>query len=149
MSFRRELYSVRKVESPKREETIVQKTEEIIQQEEVLYKKDEIVYNNDFDIDKLAYAVAYHETKDCTLGYGASYNNCFWIKLWRTAPCENVGKNKMCIYNSPEESYEAFKKIWTETWYNWYPTLAKAISWSWNDRASEWLNTVLYIYNNI
>ena len=99
-----------------------------------------------FDVDKLAKAVAMHETKDCQLWYGSKYNNCFWIKNWNTAPCERIWNNKMCIYNSPEESYKAFKKIWTETWYNWPVTREKAIVWSWDDRAEDWYQNVTHFY---
>ena len=101
------------------------------------------------NMDKLAYAVARQETQDCTLWYGLSYNNCFWIKNWNTAPCEKIWRNSMCIYETPEESYEAFKTIWTETAYNWYPTLRKAEVWTGKDRAQEWLNNVTHIYESL
>lgn len=102
---------------------------------------------NSFDINKLAYAVAMQETKNCTLGYWQMYNNCFWIKQWNTAPCQKVGMNRMCIYNNPEESYEAFKKIRQNTWYAWIPNLKKAQIWSGHDRAEIWLKNVFYYYN--
>ena len=70
----------------------------------------------DFDLDRLARAVAMAETNNCTKGYGKTYNNCFGIKNGNTAPCPKVGKNKMCIYEKPEDSYIAFKKIW-QRWY--------------------------------
>jgi len=90
-----------------------------------------------------------HETWNCTLWYWIQYNNCFWIKSWNTAPCKAIGNSKMCIYDTPEESYEAFKKIWTNTWYNWPLTLQKAKVWSWNDRAQEWYNNVTHFYNSL
>ncbi len=100
-----------------------------------------------FDINKLAYAVAMQETKNCTLGYWVTHNNCFWIKHWNTVPCPWVPKLEMCKFNSPEESYEAFKIIW-QKWYKWMPNLEKAERWTWKDRASIWLANVNYFYNN-
>jgi len=35
----------------------------------------------------------------------------------------------MCIYDSPEESYEAFKIIWSK-WYIKFPNLALAEKWT-------------------
>lgn len=55
------------------------------------------------NMEKLAYAVAMAETKDCELGYGAMYNNCFGIKRGSIVPCE-TGNNNMCIFSSKEES---------------------------------------------
>ena len=99
----------------------------------------------EFNLDILAKAVARHETASCTKGYGKEYNNCFGIKWGNTAPCDNVGRNKMCIYDHPDESYEAFKKIWS-TWYGQMPTLKTAQIYSGNDRAITWLNNVTNFY---
>lgn len=55
----------------------------------------------------------------------------------------------MCIYDHPDESYEAFKKIWTETWYNWPVTRKKAEVWSWWDRSEAWYQNVTSIYNSL
>lgn len=99
-----------------------------------------------FDIDKLAYAVAMSETHNCTKWYWLQYNNCFWIKNWNTAPCDKIGNNRMCIYNDPEESYIAFKKIWS-TWYKIYPTRRIAERWTWKDNATNWLYNVWHYYN--
>lgn len=88
-----------------------------------------------------------HETANCTKGYGAMYNNCFGIKNGNTAPCEKIGNSRMCIYERPEQSYEAFKTIWTK-WYITFPTLRHARAWSGNDRAENWLNNVTYFYYN-
>lgn len=98
-----------------------------------------------FDIDKLAKAVAMHETADCKKWTGIKYDNCFWIRNWSIAPCKKVSSSWFCIYNTPGESYEAFKKIWT-TSYGELPTLQMAIRWSWNDRAQIWKNNVLHFY---
>lgn len=100
------------------------------------------------EIDKLAYAIAMAETKNCTLGYGEMYNNCFGIKSGNTAPCKNVGQNRMCIYDHPEESYTAFRKIW-QTWYKGFPTTEMASRWTGSDRPDSWLRNVRYYYNNV
>jgi len=99
-----------------------------------------------YDIYILARAVSEHETKNCKLWYWKIYNNCFWIKNWWTVPCNKIWRNRMCIYNTPKESYDAFKII-RETWYDWLPNLEKAKRWSWNDRAEIWLKNVLNFYN--
>lgn len=52
----------------------------------------------------------------------------------------------MCIYEKPEDSYEAFKKIWS-TWYGEMPTLATAKRYSGNDRAHIWLANVTQFYH--
>lgn len=98
-----------------------------------------------FNLDRLAYAVAMAETKNCKLGYGASHNNCFGIKKGRTVPCKTEGFRKMCVFSSPEESYEAFKKIWS-THYKSFPTLRLASIWTGNDNAHNWLRIVSHYY---
>jgi hypothetical protein len=98
------------------------------------------------DMDKLAYAIAMAETHNCTKGYGKSYNNCFGIKNGNTAPCKKVGKNRMCIYDTPEESYVAFKIIWSK-WYKGFPTYKQAALWTGNDRPDNWLKNVKFHYN--
>jgi len=101
---------------------------------------------NKVDMDKLARAVARHETGGCTLGYGAEYNNCFGIKNGNTAPCKKIGRNRMCIYEHPDESYVAFKIIWNK-WYKGLPTLHMAKRWSGNDNAHAWKRNVLSFYH--
>jgi len=98
------------------------------------------------DLDKVAYAVAMAETKNCTLGYGKEYNNCFGIKNGNTAPCDKIGRNRMCIYERPEQSYEAFKKIWV-THYKIFPNLKMAQRWTGNSNPSSWIKNVKYYYN--
>lgn len=102
----------------------------------------------DFDLDKLARAVAMAETGNCTKWYGKTYNNCFGIKSGRTAPCPKVGRNRMCIYEKPEDSYIAFKKIWSK-WYAWKPNLKMAQRWTWHDNAVRWLYNVNHHYNKL
>ena len=99
-----------------------------------------------FNLDKLAYAVAMQETKDCTLGYWKTHNNCFWIKHGNTVPCPWVPKMAMCKFKTKEESYEAFKIIWTK-WYWELPNYEMAKRWSGDDRAGIWKYNVLHFYN--
>jgi len=101
-----------------------------------------------FDINKLAKAVAMHETANCTTGIGPEYNNCFGIKNGNTAPCPQIGRSNFCVYQDPQESYEAFKTIWTR-WYGELPNLEMATRWSGNDRAYNWRNNVLHFYKTL
>lgn len=101
----------------------------------------EVKIDTSYDINKLAKAVAIAETGNCTKWYGKSYNNCFWIKHWNTAPCPKIGRSRMCIYEKPEDSYEAFKIIWSK-WYKWPPNLRTARRWTGNDNATRWLSHV-------
>lgn len=90
-------------------------------------------------LDKLAYAVALHETNDCKLWTGR-VNNCHWM-LIRVG-----GKRVPIVYKSKQESYEAFKKLWVRR-YGGCPDMAKAIKYSWSDRPQEWLENVNhYLY---
>lgn len=111
-------------------------------------KPKEVKIDISFDLDKLAKAVAMAETGNCTKGYGKTYSNCFWIKSGKTAPCPKVGKNKMCIYEKPEDSYEAFKVIWAK-WYKWHPNLVSAQRWTGHDNAVRWLSHVNLHYNKL
>jgi hypothetical protein len=85
------------------------------------------------------------ETHNCTKGYWKTHNNCFWIKHWNTVPCPGVPKLAMCKFNTHEESYEAFKIIWT-THYKKFPTIKMAEVWTWKDRSEIWLNAVKQYY---
>jgi len=93
----------------------------------------------------LANAVARHETASCTKGYGAEYRNCFGIKNGNTAPCPKIGRNKMCIYENKEDSYQAFYKIWKK-WYKKFPNYVLADRYA-NDRSGIWLANVTQFYN--
>lgn len=97
------------------------------------------------DMQALAKAVAWHETKLCTLGVGEKHNNCFGIKNGNTAPCPRIARNNMCIYEDPKDSYVAFEKIWL-AWYAGEPTIEKARRWSGNDNAESWLKNVTAKY---
>jgi len=87
------------------------------------------------------------ETKNCELGYGEMYNNCFGVKNGSIAPCEKIGNNRMCIYTHPDQSYEAFKKIWTIGYGGHYPSRKAAAVWTGNDRPDNWMKNVNYYYN--
>jgi len=84
------------------------------------------------------------ETENCTTGIGPSTNNCHGIRNGNTAPCDRVTAGRFCIYESTEESYEAFKLIWS-TWYKVLPGEYEASRWSGNSPV--WLENVLYYYN--
>ena len=101
----------------------------------------------DFDLDKLAYAVAMAETQNCKKWFGKMYNNCFGIKNWNTVPCEKTGRLRMCIFYSPEESYKAFKIIWAKH-YKRFPDYRLASIWTGRDSASTWLKHVRSYYFN-
>lgn len=98
-------------------------------------------------LDKVAYAVAMAETHNCTKGYGLEYNNCFGIKNGNTAPCTKIGRNKMCIYEHPKQSYEAFKKIWVKWYGGGLPTWNGAVAWTGNKNPSAWIKNVNHYYN--
>jgi hypothetical protein len=103
--------------------------------------------SKELDIDRLAYAVAMAETHNCTKWYWKTHNNCMGIKHGNTVPCPWVPKMAMCKFDTPEESYEAFKKIW-QTWYITFPNRELSIRWTWNDRADSWLRHVTHYYYN-
>jgi len=92
------------------------------------------------DLDKLAYAVAMAETKDCTTGTG-KYNNCHGIMAW-----DAQGNRYPRRFNSKEESYEYFKKLWVKN-YGGFPTISQAVSYVGNDSPGTWLYNVTYYYN--
>jgi len=104
-----------------------------------------------FDLDKLALAVGRHETGNCTLGYGKMYNNCVGMKSGNTAPCpvkngvKQIGRNNMCIYDDPQQSYDAFKIVWAK-WYGELPNAEMAKRYSGNDRAEIWRKNVINFY---
>lgn len=84
------------------------------------------------------------ETANCTTGIGKSINNCFGIKNGNTAPCQKQQGN-MCVYNSREESYEAFKTIWLK-WYKTFPDYEMAYKWTGGDNTQHWLRIVTEYY---
>lgn len=48
------------------------------------------------------------------------------MKNGRIAPCKKIGRNRMCIYDTPEESLVAFRKVWEVGYGNKFPTLRMA-----------------------
>lgn len=127
-------------------EPIVKTSSETVTVKPTVAKNATVQPTPGLNLDKLAYAVAMAETKNCREGIGLRYNNCFGIKSGNTAPCSNVGYNNMCIYEDPLEGYEAFKKIWS-TWYKVFPTQHLAGKWTGGDNPGGWLITVTQYYN--
>lgn len=52
----------------------------------------------------------------------------------------------MCIYEKPQDSYDAFVKIWSK-WYKTFPTHRQAVIWTGADSADTWLKHVKIEYN--
>lgn len=100
-----------------------------------------------YNIDHLARAIAWAETNHCTKGYGKMYNNCFWIRNGNTAPCPKIWINNMCIYDTPEQSYDAFRVI-RSTRYDGMPNMKKAERRTGKHNAQTRLNNVNYLYYN-
>jgi|TARA_R100000501_G_C2594722_1_gene93624 hypothetical protein len=94
-----------------------------------------------FDIDKLALAVAWAETGNCTKGSAISHNNCFGIMTWHR------GFRELKHYNSHEESFEDFKRIWLEK-YDGHPSYYAAQRWTGNPKPDNWLKIVDFYYFN-
>ncbi len=105
-----------------------------------------VVVEGGVDLDRLARAVARHESNSCTSNIAKKYLNCHGIKSGNTYPCK-AGKNNMCIFSSHEESYKAFKIIWAK-WYKTLPTMKQAGIYSGHDNAYAWHQNVNYFYNN-
>ncbi len=97
-----------------------------------------------YDLDKLARAVAQHETGNCTANVGAArVNNCFGIRAW-----DAHGRPYFKRYATPEDSYADFKRIWS-TYYGRFPDLALARRYSGNDRPGQWLSNVAMFYKSL
>lgn len=78
-----------------------------------------------YDIDKLAKAVALHETGDCTAKRGAAlYNNCHGFRR----------NNRFVHFATKQESYDKFKVLWAKD-YQTLPNLRLATAyvcgWQW------------------
>ena len=54
----------------------------------------------------------------------------------------------MCIYQAPEDSYDAFKLIWTKGYGGEFPSYKAAQVWTGNHDPSTWLKNVKYTYHN-
>jgi len=98
------------------------------------------------DMDKLSYCVAIAETGDCTAGMGITKNNCFGIMVFPATG--RTGK----WYNTKEESYADFKRIWNKSYVKFsdtgFPTYAMAKTWTGDDDTQTWLNNVTNCYND-
>jgi hypothetical protein len=91
------------------------------------------------DLEKLAHAVAVAETGDCTKGTGVSKNNCHGI-----FGCAN-GKCGPRHFESKEQSYEEFQKLWITKYGDRFPTIKDARKYTASD-GERWLNTVRVVY---
>lgn len=103
------------------------------------------ILSPNFDIDKLAKAVAMAETSWFKKWYWLSHNNGQWIKHWNTVYCPWVPKMAMCKFKTQQESNRAFVTIW-EKRYKWFPTLSMAKKWTGEDNAEDWLRIVKFYY---
>lgn len=110
-------------------------------------KPKEVKIDTSFDLDRLARAVAIAETGNCTKGYWPTHNNCHWIKSWNTYKCPWTPKGKMCKFKDKEESFTAFKVIWSK-WYKTMPTHTQAVRWTGADSSTTWRKHVLHYYYN-
>lgn len=96
----------------------------------------------DYDLDKLAHAVAFAETASCTDGTAVRRKNCFGIMHWPNGPGSRTPKT----YASHEESYADFKRIWSK-FYGRFPDRALAVKWTGDDNADTWLSNVKFRYS--
>jgi hypothetical protein len=89
------------------------------------------------DLDKLSYAVAMAETKNCKdVTNFTRRNNCHGIIL----------SQGIANYESIEESHEHFKDIWTRL-YGAYPDYRLAHRWTGGDRTNHWIVAVNQYYH--
>lgn len=86
---------------------------------------------------KVCKAIAWHETKMCTIGTGKTKNNCVGIRRG----------GAFVVYPSPKESIDDCMQVWAKN-YTGVPTIEKAKKWSGNDRAEVWLYNVLAYMDN-
>ena len=113
--------------------------------ENVEIKKNVEIVSKVLDLDKLAIAVSIAETSGCTKGSGISKNNCFGIMKWVN------GKRYLKSYKTKEESFEDFKRIWTNPkgWYKGrFPNEFLADKWTGKNNAAIWLDHVTNSYYN-
>lgn len=89
------------------------------------------------DIDKLAYAVAIAETGDCTASRGSALlNNCHGFKV----------KGQFLAFDTKEESYDYFKKMWLKNYGDRFPTSYDARRYT-AGTGERWLNVVTTVYH--
>lgn len=97
------------------------------------------------DLDKLADAVAMHETGYCKSPGSPkanARNNCWGIMHWPN------GKRTLKRYATIQEGKEDFKRIWG-TYYKQMPNLRLARTYSGNDKAAAWLKNVTHFYETL
>lgn len=100
---------------------------------------------NQVDMDKLAWAVAMQETKNCTdpnAVTGRKRNNCHGIMYWPN------GVRTQRTFPNIQASHDAFKDIWLRVYGNRLPTMADARKYSGNDKAESWYKNVHHFYNS-
>jgi len=96
------------------------------------------------DLEKLAKAVALHETNDCTKGNSAIiHKNAFGIRECYGGRCYGFKTYRNC-----EESFLDFERIWS-SYYNKFPDIELARKYSGNDRADSWLRNVKNFYSTL
>jgi hypothetical protein len=97
----------------------------------------------EYDINRLAYAVAVAESGDCTAG-----------KSLRTNNCHSIGE---AVYESPAESYAAFTALWRLSYGDTFPDRETAHKYvvgpgrtpegsSWHALACRWIRNVAAHY---
>lgn len=97
------------------------------------------------DMDKLAWAVAMQETKNCTdpnAVTGRKRNNCHGIMYWPD------GVRTQRTFPNIQASHDAFKDIWLRVYGNRLPTMADARKYSGNDKAESWYRNVHHFYHS-
>jgi hypothetical protein len=94
----------------------------------------------DFDLDKLAHAVAVAETGNCTTGMALTRNNCHGIMAWKN------GRRYGRSFKTMGESFAAFKDLWTRLYGGRFPTMADARKYAGPTDASNWLANVTRVY---
>jgi len=90
------------------------------------------------DLDRLARAVALHETVGCTRGVGLTHNNCHGIRQ----------NGEWVYFPSFAASTVSFKKNWLKHYGNHFPTFDDAVKYSGGDRADAWLKNVTKFYGD-
>ncbi|MFA6039432.1 MAG: hypothetical protein WCV62_05390 [Candidatus Peribacteraceae bacterium] len=91
------------------------------------------------DIRRLAFAVALAETENCKTGTGKSKNNCHGIMQCKGGRC---GPR---TFDSPEDSYREFERIWIKNYGDRFPTREDAKRYV-DSEAIDWYKTVTAIY---
>jgi len=97
------------------------------------------------DMDKLAWAVAMHETKNCTARNavtGRARNNCHGIMSWPN------GQRTQRTYPNIQASHDAFKELWVRAYGGRLPTMQDARKYSGNDQAAAWHANVHAFYHS-